>query len=227
MIPPFADVICDCRALPGQDEADVRAHVDRALGDGFRYEVEFLEPLAGGTESAIDTPLYRVCEEYVAERLPGAELLPLRRCRVQQLLLGAQGVRLGRLRLRAGVRHRPRRLPRRRPRRRRGARGRRPGRDDASSTATRSTRCRVGPPPAVVEARARMPARHGCASGEASSGAGRGDDRARVRDRGLERGTAATRFERHRRLRRAADARPSSTRSGSSRSGRRRPRTCS
>ena len=55
----------------------MRAHVDRALGDGFAYEVEFLEPLAGGTESAIDTPLYRVCEEYVAERLPGAVLLPL------------------------------------------------------------------------------------------------------------------------------------------------------
>jgi acetylornithine deacetylase/succinyl-diaminopimelate desuccinylase-like protein len=78
VIPPFADLICDCRALPCEDEGDVRAHVDRALGDGFRYEVEFLEPLEGGSESAIDTPLYRVCEEYVRMRLPGTELLPLR-----------------------------------------------------------------------------------------------------------------------------------------------------
>ena len=77
VIPPYADVICDCRSLPAEREAEVRAHVDRALGDGFAYEVEFLEPLEGGTESGIDTPLYRACEEYVAERLPGAVLLPL------------------------------------------------------------------------------------------------------------------------------------------------------
>jgi acetylornithine deacetylase/succinyl-diaminopimelate desuccinylase-like protein len=77
VIPPFADVVCDCRALPGEDEGDIRAHVDAALGEGLSYEVELLEPLAGGTESATDTPLYRACEDYVAERVPGAELLPL------------------------------------------------------------------------------------------------------------------------------------------------------
>jgi acetylornithine deacetylase/succinyl-diaminopimelate desuccinylase-like protein len=77
VIPPFADVICDCRALPGQNEADVHAHVATALGDDLTYEVEFLEPLTGGSESPIDTPLYRVCAGYVAARLPGAELLPL------------------------------------------------------------------------------------------------------------------------------------------------------
>jgi acetylornithine deacetylase/succinyl-diaminopimelate desuccinylase-like protein len=77
VIPPFADVICDCRGVPGEDEADIRAHVGRALGDDFAYEVEFLEPLEGGTESAIDTPLYGTCQEYVRMRLPGAELLPL------------------------------------------------------------------------------------------------------------------------------------------------------
>jgi acetylornithine deacetylase/succinyl-diaminopimelate desuccinylase-like protein len=77
VIPPFADVICDCRALPGQTEADVRDQIERALGADYRYEVELLEPLAGGTESPIDTPLYRLCEEWVADRVPGAELLPL------------------------------------------------------------------------------------------------------------------------------------------------------
>ena len=76
MIPPCADVICDCRALPGQGEADVRDHLDRALGD-LSYELELLEPLVGGTESPIDTPLYRVLEDYLAERLPGALLLPV------------------------------------------------------------------------------------------------------------------------------------------------------
>ena len=77
VIPPYADVTCDCRLLPGQAESDLRDHVAAALGDGFRYELELLEPLAGGTESPIDTPLYEACREYVAARLPGAELLPL------------------------------------------------------------------------------------------------------------------------------------------------------
>lgn len=77
VIPPFADVICDVRALPGQTEADVRAHLDDALGSEFAYEAELLEPLAGGTESPIETPLYRLIEGYVASRVPGAELLPV------------------------------------------------------------------------------------------------------------------------------------------------------
>ncbi len=76
VIPPFADVICDCRALPGQGEAEIRAHVATALGDGIAYELELLEPLAGGTESPLDTPLYAELESYVAERAD-ATLLPL------------------------------------------------------------------------------------------------------------------------------------------------------
>ena len=77
VIPPYADVICDARALPGQSEADIIGHIEAALGGGFEYEIELLEPLAGGTASPIDTPLYRVCAEYVASRFPGAGLLPL------------------------------------------------------------------------------------------------------------------------------------------------------
>ena len=77
VVPPFADVICDCRALPTQGEDEIRAHIAAALDDHLSYELELLEPLAGGTESPIETPLYRVMEEYLAERLPGALLLPL------------------------------------------------------------------------------------------------------------------------------------------------------
>jgi acetylornithine deacetylase/succinyl-diaminopimelate desuccinylase-like protein len=77
VIPPFADVICDCRALPGEGLAEIRAHVERAVGGEFAYELEPLEPLVGGTTSPLSTALYRVCEEYVATRVPGATLLPL------------------------------------------------------------------------------------------------------------------------------------------------------
>jgi acetylornithine deacetylase/succinyl-diaminopimelate desuccinylase-like protein len=75
VIPPFADVICDCRAMAGQTESDIRDYVHGALGNDFGYEVDLLEPLAGGTESPVDTPLYELIAEYVDRRL-GAELLP-------------------------------------------------------------------------------------------------------------------------------------------------------
>ena len=77
VIPPYADVICDCRALPGQTRDDIEKHVARAVGADVSYELELLEPMEGGTESPTDSPLYRICEEYVAKRLPGAELLPV------------------------------------------------------------------------------------------------------------------------------------------------------
>jgi acetylornithine deacetylase/succinyl-diaminopimelate desuccinylase-like protein len=76
VIPPHADVVCDVRALPGQGEEEIRAHVEAALGAELRYELEFLEPLAGGTVSAADSGLYRLCERFAAERA-GAELLPI------------------------------------------------------------------------------------------------------------------------------------------------------
>ncbi len=77
VVPPFADVICDCRTLPGQTFDDIADHIARALGDDLDYDLELLEPLEGGTESPIDTPLYAALADYVAERVPGAELLPL------------------------------------------------------------------------------------------------------------------------------------------------------
>lgn len=77
VIPPFADVICDCRALPGDTEEDIRDQVDRALGADIPYELDLREPLVGGIESPIDTALYRACKEWVAERHPGTELFPV------------------------------------------------------------------------------------------------------------------------------------------------------
>lgn len=77
VVPPLAEIICDCRALPGQNESDVRDHVAAALGEGFDYELEFLEPMEGGYESSIESPLYELIEEYVEHRLPGAVLLPV------------------------------------------------------------------------------------------------------------------------------------------------------
>lgn len=76
VIPPYADVTCDVRGPPGEGESEMREHVRAALGDGFSYEVEMLEPLTGGTISDTDSDLYRLCAEFAAERA-GAELLPI------------------------------------------------------------------------------------------------------------------------------------------------------
>lgn len=77
VIPRHVDLVCDCRALPGQTTADVRDHVARALGTEITYDFEVIVPLVGGTESRIDTPLFRICQQYVERRHPGALLLPI------------------------------------------------------------------------------------------------------------------------------------------------------
>lgn len=77
VVPPHADVICDCRLLPGSSEDNLRALLREALGDEPGCEIEVLEPLAGGTESTTETPLYDACVDYVRARLPGAEVLPI------------------------------------------------------------------------------------------------------------------------------------------------------
>lgn len=77
VVPPVVEMICDCRTLPGQGESDIRQHLEAAIGDGIDWEMELLEPLEGGHESPLDTDLYRVCEEYLARRLPGAVLMPM------------------------------------------------------------------------------------------------------------------------------------------------------
>ena len=55
----------------------------------------------------IDTPLYRVLEDYVAERVPGRRAAAADLDRVHRLALGADRVRHRRLRLRAGAPRRP------------------------------------------------------------------------------------------------------------------------
>ena len=77
VVPPLAEITCDCRALPGQTEADVRDHVANALGEEIEYELEFLEPMEGGFESVTDSPLYGLIAGYVEQHRPGAVLLPM------------------------------------------------------------------------------------------------------------------------------------------------------
>ncbi len=76
VMPGRASVTCDCRVLPGTGPAELEYELGRALGSDISYELEFLEPPTGGTMAPIDTPLYRICEQFLAEHEPRATLLP-------------------------------------------------------------------------------------------------------------------------------------------------------
>lgn len=77
VIPPLADVICDVRLLPGSSVEELRELVAAAIGPDISYELEVCEEPTGGTESPTETPLYEACASFVAERVPGAALLPI------------------------------------------------------------------------------------------------------------------------------------------------------
>jgi acetylornithine deacetylase/succinyl-diaminopimelate desuccinylase-like protein len=75
VIPGSVEVVCDCRLLPGQTQAEAEAAIRAWLGEGA-YELEWLEGI-GGTGSPLDTPLWHAIEELVARDDPGARLAPV------------------------------------------------------------------------------------------------------------------------------------------------------
>ncbi len=66
----------DCRLLPGQHPEHVEPMIRAVLGGDVTYELEWIEA-RGGTRSALDTPLWRALEEWVAEVEPAAKAAPL------------------------------------------------------------------------------------------------------------------------------------------------------
>jgi acetylornithine deacetylase/succinyl-diaminopimelate desuccinylase-like protein len=76
VIPAVCELEIDCRLLPGQHPEHVSPLVRAVLGGDVDYELEWLEA-QGGTRSALDTPLWRAIEDFVAEVEPGAKAAPL------------------------------------------------------------------------------------------------------------------------------------------------------
>ena len=75
VIPAICEVTVDCRLLPGQTPADAEPLIRSALGNGS-YELEWLDA-AGGTRSAIDTPLWDAIAGFVDRIEPEARLVPI------------------------------------------------------------------------------------------------------------------------------------------------------
>jgi acetylornithine deacetylase/succinyl-diaminopimelate desuccinylase-like protein len=76
VIPDVVDVEVDIRTIPGDNEDEVRRHLDKALGD-LADEVEvdklFSKPASA---SPTDTPLWDVLGRVVDAHYPGARLMP-------------------------------------------------------------------------------------------------------------------------------------------------------
>ena len=76
VIPAVCELEVDCRLLPGQHSEHVEPMIRAVLGGDVTYELEWIEA-RGGTRSALDTPLWRALEEWVAEVEPAARAAPL------------------------------------------------------------------------------------------------------------------------------------------------------
>ena len=70
VIPAVCEIVCDCRLLPGQTQAEAEAVLRAALGEGD-YDLVWLEGV-GGTRSAAGTPLWSAIESFVGDIDPGA-----------------------------------------------------------------------------------------------------------------------------------------------------------
>jgi acetylornithine deacetylase/succinyl-diaminopimelate desuccinylase-like protein len=75
VIPGRCDVMCDCRLLPGQTQAEVEREIRGCLGDGD-YDIEWIEAV-GGTASPLETPLWEAIDSFVSEEDEGATLSPV------------------------------------------------------------------------------------------------------------------------------------------------------
>jgi acetylornithine deacetylase/succinyl-diaminopimelate desuccinylase-like protein len=75
VVPAVCDVVCDCRLLPGETQADAERLIRSWLGEDS-YELAWLEG-HGGTRSSLDTPLWTVVERFVAAEEPGARVAPV------------------------------------------------------------------------------------------------------------------------------------------------------
>ncbi len=76
VIPALCEITVDCRLLPGQHPQLVEPMIRAVLGSDIDYELVWEAP-EGGTRSALDTPLWRAVESFVAEAEPGAKAAPM------------------------------------------------------------------------------------------------------------------------------------------------------
>jgi acetylornithine deacetylase/succinyl-diaminopimelate desuccinylase-like protein len=75
VIPARAEVVCDCRVLPGTTVDELHGDFRAAL-EGLEFELEPVEEPMGGTRSPLGTPLEEACRSFVDRLEPGALVVP-------------------------------------------------------------------------------------------------------------------------------------------------------
>jgi acetylornithine deacetylase/succinyl-diaminopimelate desuccinylase-like protein len=78
VIPSRAELKVDCRVPPGLGEQEVRAGIAEVLGEeaGAPWRIEFIEQVVGN-RSPVASPLMDAISEWIAERDPGAQAVPV------------------------------------------------------------------------------------------------------------------------------------------------------
>ena len=77
VIPGTAEIVIDCRTLPGTDEPSMRAELRRRIGEDLMERVEIeLEQVGASVQAPLDSQLYRLLEEVVVSRDPDGVPLP-------------------------------------------------------------------------------------------------------------------------------------------------------
>ncbi|HEX2045986.1 MAG TPA: M20/M25/M40 family metallo-hydrolase [Gaiellaceae bacterium] len=76
VVPGLCEVVCDCRLLPGQTQAEAEGAIRDWLGGEDAYEIEWIEAV-GGTRSPLGTPLWEAVESFVRAEDEGAALAPV------------------------------------------------------------------------------------------------------------------------------------------------------
>jgi acetylornithine deacetylase/succinyl-diaminopimelate desuccinylase-like protein len=76
VIPSRAELKVDCRVPPGLGEEEARRAITEVLGEQDGFHVEFTERVVGN-RSPTSSPLMNAISDWVAERDPGAEVVPV------------------------------------------------------------------------------------------------------------------------------------------------------
>jgi acetylornithine deacetylase/succinyl-diaminopimelate desuccinylase-like protein len=77
VIPGAAEIICNCRLLPDQGEEDIRNYLAKVIDPSLNWDYQLLESLEGGTNSTIDSQLFKEIKTYINLKRPKATLLPI------------------------------------------------------------------------------------------------------------------------------------------------------